>query len=100
MRRTILPGPLRFPNIATKRRPVGLILPHRFDRCVEPLSRVLDIGLISNHDGFGVGAPAVFDGRLGLESFPGARSTHCVDRRLPFGRGQPFSKKLAGIPGT
>jgi SAM-dependent methyltransferase len=43
---------------------VELILPHRFDRCVEPLSRVLDIGLIRNHDWFDVGAQPFSKGSL------------------------------------
>src|SRR4249920_469430 len=33
---------------------VALVLPHRFDGGVQPLSRILDISLIRNHDRFDV----------------------------------------------
>src|ERR687897_499312 len=74
----------------------ALILPNRFDGCVEPLSRIFNIGLIRDHHRFDVGTPAVFDRRFGFESFPGTRSTDRVDRGLPFGRGQPFGEQLSG----
>ena len=34
---------------------VALVLPHRVDDGIQPLSRILDIGLIRNHDRFALG---------------------------------------------
>jgi hypothetical protein len=51
---------LRYLFIFERLGSVSLILPHGFDGCVEPLARVLDIGLVGNHSGFDGGTPAIF----------------------------------------
>jgi hypothetical protein len=45
---------------AVRRNLIELVLPHWFDRGVQPLSRILDIGLIRNHDRLDVRTPAIF----------------------------------------
>src|SRR5215510_8928617 len=37
-----------------------LVFPHRFDGCIQPLARVLDVGLVRNHNRFNIRTPAIF----------------------------------------